>query len=91
MPPARASPCRTTTRTSASSSRAPPSTAPAPPPTTVTVKHARTIITRNQSPDVHFDRSINANRGREQSRNGCVGVARDGRSAHYLLAIRTSL
>lgn len=37
----------------------------APPPlrTTVTVEHPRTIITRNQSPDVPFDRSINAYRG----------------------------
>ncbi|WP_156254621.1 PA0069 family radical SAM protein [Sandarakinorhabdus oryzae] len=43
----------------------------APPPlrTTVTVERARTIITRNQSPDVPFDRSINAYRGCE---HGCV-------------------
>ena len=43
----------------------------APPPirTTVTVEHPRTIITRNQSPDVPFDRSINAYRGCE---HGCV-------------------
>lgn len=39
----------------------------APPPlrTTVTVERPRTIITRNQSPDVPFDRSINAYRGCE--------------------------
>ncbi|PCG15634.1 MAG: radical SAM protein [Sphingomonas sp.] len=43
--------------------------APAPPRTTVTVEHARTIITRNQSPDVPFDRSINAYRGCE---HGCI-------------------
>jgi DNA repair photolyase len=37
--------------------------------TTVTVERPRTIITRNQSPDVPFDRSINAYRGCE---HGCV-------------------
>ena len=43
----------------------------APPPlrTTVTVEHPKTIITRNQSPDVPFDRSINAYRGCE---HGCI-------------------
>jgi DNA repair photolyase len=43
----------------------------APPPlrTTVTVERPRSIITRNQSPDVPFDRSINAYRGCE---HGCV-------------------
>lgn len=43
----------------------------APPPlrTTVTVEHPRTIITRNASPDISFDRSINAYRGCE---HGCV-------------------
>ena len=42
-----------------------------PPPlrTTVTVEQPRRIITRNQSPDVPFDRSINAYRGCE---HGCV-------------------
>lgn len=42
-----------------------------PPPlrTTVTVERPRSIITRNQSPDVPFDRSINAYRGCE---HGCV-------------------
>jgi DNA repair photolyase len=43
--------------------------APAPPRTTVTVEHAKTIITRNQSPDIPFDRSINAYRGCE---HGCI-------------------
>lgn len=43
--------------------------APAPARTTVTIEHPRTIITRNQSPDVPFDRSINAYRGCE---HGCI-------------------
>jgi len=37
--------------------------------TTVTVEHPRTIITRNASPDIGFDRSINAYRGCE---HGCI-------------------
>lgn len=37
--------------------------------TTVTPERARTIITRNQSPDISFDRSINPYRGCE---HGCV-------------------
>jgi DNA repair photolyase len=37
--------------------------------TTVTIEHPRTIITRNQSPDIGFDRSINAYRGCE---HGCI-------------------
>ncbi len=42
-----------------------------PPPlrTTVTVEHPKTIISRNQSPDVPFDRSINPYRGCE---HGCI-------------------
>ncbi|MEH3046754.1 PA0069 family radical SAM protein [Sphingomonas adhaesiva] len=43
--------------------------APSPLRTTVTVEHARTIITRNRSPDVPFDRSINPYRGCE---HGCI-------------------
>ncbi|WP_017668503.1 PA0069 family radical SAM protein [Sandarakinorhabdus sp. AAP62] len=43
--------------------------APFPLRTTVTVERPRSIITRNQSPDVPFDRSINAYRGCE---HGCV-------------------
>lgn len=45
-----------------------------PPPlrTTISEERARTIITRNNSPDVGFDQSINAYRGCEQHRNGCV-------------------
>ena len=43
----------------------------APPPlrTTVTIEQPRTIISRNQSPDVPFDRSINPYRGCE---HGCI-------------------
>ena len=37
--------------------------------TSVTLEHARTIISFNQSPDIPFDRSINAYRGCE---HGCV-------------------
>lgn len=37
--------------------------------TTVTIENARTIISRNTSPDVPFDRSINAYRGCE---HGCI-------------------
>jgi DNA repair photolyase len=37
--------------------------------TTVTVEHPRTIVTRNQSPDVGFDRSVNPYRGCE---HGCI-------------------
>ena len=37
--------------------------------TSVTVEHARTIITRNASPDIGFDRSINPYRGCE---HGCI-------------------
>ncbi len=38
-------------------------------PTTVTVESARTVIARNQSPDLGFDRSINPYRGCE---HGCI-------------------
>src|SRR3546814_9294234 len=37
--------------------------------TTVTVEHPKTIIARNSSPDVCFDRSINPYRGCE---HGCI-------------------
>jgi len=33
--------------------------------TTVTVEQARTIISRNTSPDIGFDRSVNVYRGCE--------------------------
>lgn len=42
---------------------------PARPRTEVAVERARTIITRNTSPDIAFDRSINAYRGCE---HGCI-------------------
>jgi DNA repair photolyase len=42
---------------------------PRPARTTVTVEHPRAIITRNRSPDVPFDRSLNAYRGCE---HGCI-------------------
>jgi len=37
--------------------------------TTVTVEHSKTIITRNKSPDIPFEQSVNAYRGCE---HGCV-------------------
>jgi hypothetical protein len=37
--------------------------------TTVTIEHAKSILTRNSSPDIGFDRSINAYRGCE---HGCI-------------------
>ncbi len=37
--------------------------------TTVSIEHARSIISRNQSPDIPFDRSVNPYRGCE---HGCV-------------------
>ncbi len=43
--------------------------APAPLRTEVTPEHAKVIITRNDSPDVGFDRSINPYRGCE---HGCI-------------------
>lgn len=43
--------------------------APAPLRTTVTVERARTILSRNRSPDIGFDRSINPYRGCE---HGCI-------------------
>jgi DNA repair photolyase len=43
--------------------------APPHPPTTVTAERARTIITRNDSPDIGFEQSINMYRGCE---HGCV-------------------
>ncbi|MEO6434000.1 MAG: PA0069 family radical SAM protein [Sphingomicrobium sp.] len=41
----------------------------APRRTTVTIEHPRTILTRNSSPDINFDRSVNAYRGCE---HGCI-------------------
>lgn len=42
---------------------------PAPLRTTLTAEHARTIITKNTSPDIGFDRSINPYKGCE---HGCI-------------------
>ena len=43
---------------------------PAPrPATTVTIEHPKTVISRNTSPDIGFDRSINPYRGCE---HGCI-------------------
>ena len=56
----------------------------APPPlrTTVTIEHPRTILSRNQSPDIPFDRSLNAYRGCE---HGCIYCfARPTHSFHDL-------
>ena len=41
----------------------------APRRTTVTIEKPRTILTRNSSPDIGFDRSINPYRGCE---HGCI-------------------
>ncbi len=43
--------------------------APPPPVTTVAIERPKTIITHNKSPDIPFDRSINAYRGCE---HGCI-------------------
>ncbi len=37
--------------------------------TTVTIEHPKSILTRNSSPDIGFDRSVNAYRGCE---HGCI-------------------
>src|SRR5262245_14947353 len=42
---------------------------PARPPTNLRIDHARTIIARNQSPDIPFDQSINPYKGCE---HGCI-------------------
>ena len=46
-----------------------PETEPTPFPTSLSVDSARTIIARNESPDIPFDRSVNPYRGCE---HGCV-------------------
>lgn len=50
---------------------APHTVAPEPsrPPTTVSIEKARSIISRNTSPDIPFDQSVNAYRGCE---HGCI-------------------
>jgi DNA repair photolyase len=61
---------------------------PAPPVlrTTVTAEKARTIITRNDSPDVGFDRSINPYRGCE---HGCIYCY--ARPAHAYMGLSPGL
>src|SRR5215210_1400136 len=39
--------------------------------TTVTIEHPKSILTRNSSPDIGFDRSINAYRGCEHGSSYC--------------------
>ncbi len=39
--------------------------------TSVAIERPRTILARNSSPDIPFDRSINPCRGCDQHRNGC--------------------
>jgi DNA repair photolyase len=51
-------------------------------PTEVTIEHPRTIISRNRSPDIMFDHSINAYRGCE---HGCIYCfARPSHAFHNL-------
>jgi DNA repair photolyase len=61
---------------------------PSPPllKTTVTAEKARTIITRNDSPDVGFDRSINPYRGCE---HGCIYCY--ARPAHAYMGLSPGL
>jgi len=60
--------------------------APAPLRTTVTAERARVIITRNDSPDVGFDRSINPYRGCE---HGCIYCY--ARPAHAYIGLSPGL
>ncbi|HEV2366053.1 MAG TPA: PA0069 family radical SAM protein [Caulobacteraceae bacterium] len=54
--------------------------------TTATAERARTIITRNQSPDISFDRSINPYRGCE---HGCIYCY--ARPAHAYIGLSPGL
>ncbi len=60
--------------------------APAPLRTTLTPEKARTIITRNTSPDISFDRSINPYRGCE---HGCIYCY--ARPAHAYMGLSPGL
>ena len=60
--------------------------APTPLRTSVTAEKARTIITRNDSPDVGFDRSINPYRGCE---HGCIYCY--ARPAHAYMGLSPGL
>lgn len=64
----------------------PDDAAPAPLRTTLTPTHARTIISRNTSPDVGFDRSINPYRGCE---HGCIYCY--ARPSHAFLGLSPGL
>ena len=59
---------------------------PTPLRTTVTAEKARTIITRNDSPDIGFDRSINPYRGCE---HGCIYCY--ARPAHAYMGLSPGL
>ena len=59
---------------------------PAPLATTVTMETCRTIITRNRSPDLGFDRSINAYRGCEHGCSYCYA-----RPTHAYLGLSPGL
>ena len=48
------------------------SAAAAPPQTELTALRTVRIISRNQSPDIPFDRSINPYQGCEHGRTGCL-------------------
>ena len=61
-------------------------TLPAPVATTVAVDTARTVISRNESPDIPFDQSINPYRGCE---HGCVYCY--ARPSHGFLGLSTGL
>ncbi|MBI2890791.1 MAG: PA0069 family radical SAM protein [Nitrospirae bacterium] len=63
-------------------------TNPEPPPlrTTVTDDHARSVLTRNNSPDIPFDRSINPYRGCE---HGCIYCF--ARASHAYLGMSAGL
>jgi DNA repair photolyase len=54
--------------------------------TTVTVERARTIITRNESPDISFDRSVNPYRGCEHGCSYCFA-----RPTHAYLGLSPGL
>jgi len=60
--------------------------APAPLRTTITAERARVIITRNDSPDIGFDRSINPYRGCE---HGCIYCY--ARPAHAYMGLSPGL
>ncbi len=60
--------------------------APAPLPTTITIERARTIIARNDSPDIPFDQSINPYRGCEHGCSYCYS-----RPSHSYLELSPGL